>query len=170
MRKLLVMLGLLLVLPLAAHAQGTTIFGGYSYVRLNTGAVGSITPTNINMHGWDASLTESMFKIIGATADFGQTYATISGVKTRQTTYMFGPELHFPARISPFVHALFGIAHVNGGSLSDNAFASAEGGGIDLHAGHFLGLRVIQADYLNTHFRSTRQNDLRLSAGILLRF
>jgi len=164
MRKLSLMLGLLLILPLAAHAQGTTIFGGYSYVRLDT------SPTKLNSHGWNASLTENMFKIIGATADFGQTYVTISGVKTKQTTYMFGPELHFPARISPFVHALFGAARISGGGASNTAFASAEGGGIDLHAGHFLGLRLIQADYLNTHFASTRQNDLRLSAGILLRF
>ncbi|HEV2299211.1 MAG TPA: hypothetical protein VGR72_11920 [Candidatus Acidoferrales bacterium] len=168
MRKLSLLLGLLLVLPLAAHAQGTTIFGGYSYVRLDSSSI--IGTSKVNSHGWDASLTENVFKIIGATADFGQTYATISGVKGHQTTYMFGPELHFPARISPFVHALFGAARFSGLGSAKTAFASAEGGGIDLHAGHFLGLRVIQADYLNTHFASTRQNDLRLSAGILLRF
>lgn len=168
MRKLTLVLGLLLLLPLATHAQGTTIFGGYSFVRLNTN--GPFVPNNTDSHGWNISLTENIFKILGATADFGQTYATISGVSTRQTTYMFGPELHFPARVSPFVHALFGAARVSAGGTSNNAFASAEGGGIDLHAGHFLGLRLIQADYLNTHFASTRQDDFRISAGILLRF
>lgn len=164
MRKLSLLLGLLLLLPLAAHAQSTTIFGGYSYVRLDT------NPTKFNTHGWDASLTENMFKIIGVTAEFGQSYATITGVNTKQTTYLFGPEVHFTARISPFVHALFGAARFSVPGNATNAFASAEGGGIDLHAGHFLGLRLIQADYLNTHFASKRQNDLRLSAGILLRF
>jgi hypothetical protein len=168
MRKLLIMLGLLLALPLAVHAQGSTIFGGYSFVRLNTN--GPFIPNQTDSHGWTAAYTANMFRILGATADFGQTYATIAGVSTKQTTYMFGPELHFPARVSPFVHALFGVARVSAGGSSDNAFASAEGGGIDLHAGHFLGLRLIQADYLNTHFASKRQDDFRLSAGILLRF
>jgi hypothetical protein len=164
MRKLIIVLGLLLMLPVAAHAQGSTIFGGYSYVRLDT------NPTKYNSHGWEASYTANMFKILGVTADFGQSYTTITGVSTKQTTYMFGPELHFPARVSPFVHALFGAARFSAAGSATTDFASAEGGGIDLHAGHFLGLRLIQADYLNTHFGSTHQNDVRLSAGILLRF
>jgi hypothetical protein len=164
MRKLSFLLGLLLLVPLTAQAQGTTIFGGYSYVRLDT------NPTKINAHGWDASFTQNMFKVIGVTAEFGQTYATITGVKTHQTTFLFGPEVHFPTTISPFAHALFGAARVSGGGASNTAFASALGGGLDLHAGHFLGLRLIQADYLYTHFGGVKQNNIRLSAGVLLRF
>jgi hypothetical protein len=164
MRKLSLLLGLLLFLPLAAHAQGTTIFGGYSYVRLDT------NPTKINTHGWNASFTQNMFKVIGVTADFGQTYATISGVKEHQTTFLFGPEVHFPTPVTPFVHALFGAARISASGSSTTSFASALGGGLDLHAGHFFGLRLIQADYLYTHFGGVRQNDVRLSAGVLLRF
>jgi hypothetical protein len=65
-----------------------------------------------------------------------------------------------PAKVSPFVHALFGVAHqaigagtstsngvpVDVFSASDNAFATALGAGIDLHIAPFLSFRAIQLD------------------------
>ena len=164
MRKLSLLIPVLLFLPLAAQAQGTQIFGGYSYVRLDT------APSKTNFNGWNVSLTEKFFKVLGATADFGSTYASPNGVKATQTTYLFGPELSLPARVSPFVHALFGGARYSAAGTSVDSFATAVGAGIDVHAGPLLGFRLIEADYLTTDFSGTRQNDLRMSAGILLRF
>jgi len=82
------------------------------------------------------------------------------------------------------VHALVGVGHqavgsgtsTSGGvpvdilSSSDTAFATAVGGGIDLHIAPFLSFRAIQMDYLVTRFRSGTQNQPRASTGIVLRF
>jgi len=99
-------------------------------------------------------------------------------------TFLFGPELAFPAKVSPFVQALVGAAHqavgagastssgmpVNVFSSSDHAFATALGGGIDLHIAPFLSFRAIQLDYLVTRFHSSTQNQPRVSTGLVLRF
>lgn len=168
MRKLAAVFGLLVITSMAfaqpAQAQSTVIFGGYSYLRLDT------SPGSANFNGWNASLTENMFKVLGFTADFGGTYASPGGVKSSMNTFLFGPQLSLPAPVSPFVHALFGAARFSAAGSSSTSFASAIGGGIDIHPLPLIGVRLIQADYLNTHFAGTRQNDLRLSAGIILRF
>lgn len=166
MRKLATFLALLvtvsLAVPIAAHAQSTEVYGGYSYVRLNPGGA--------NSNGWDASLTEKLFKVVGVTADFGGTYNSSAGVKTSLNTFLFGPQVSLPTPVSPFVHALFGAARVSSSGSSSTSFASAVGGGIDIHPIPLIGLRLIQIDYLNTHFGNTRQDDFRLSAGVVLHF
>ena len=166
MRRLAIFLGFLVIVSLVAvlpaHAQSTEVYGGYSFVRLNPGGT--------NTNGWDAALTEKLFKVVGITADFGGTYTSSSGVKTSMNTFLFGPQVSLPAPVSPFVHALFGAARVSSAGSSSTSFASAVGGGIDIHPIPLIGLRLIQADYLNTHFGNTRQNDFGLSAGIVLHF
>ncbi|HEV2615928.1 MAG TPA: hypothetical protein VGU63_04875 [Candidatus Acidoferrales bacterium] len=166
MRRLAIFLGFLVIVSLVAvlpaHAQSTEVYGGYSFVRLNPGGT--------NTNGWDAALTEKLFKVVGITADFGGTYTSSSGVKTSMNTFLFGPQVSLPAPVSPFVHALFGAARVSSAGSNSTSFASAVGGGIDIHPIPLIGLRLIQADYLNTHFGNTRQNDFRLSAGIVLHF
>ncbi|HVA72503.1 MAG TPA: hypothetical protein VNF02_05275 [Candidatus Limnocylindrales bacterium] len=169
MRKLTAVPALLLFVlfasPLTVHAQSTEIFGGYSYVHFDT------SPGSTNFNGWNASLTENMFKVFGVTGDFGGTYGSPGGVKSSMNTFLFGPQLHLPTPfVTPFVHALFGAARFSAAGTSSTAFASALGGGIDVHPFPIVGLRLIQADYLTTHFGNTHQNDLRLSAGIVLRF
>ncbi|MGH9864961.1 MAG: hypothetical protein ACRD4H_06050, partial [Candidatus Acidiferrales bacterium] len=153
-----------LTLPLVAHAQSTEVFGGYSYLRLDT------SPGSANFNGWNAALTEKLFKVVGVTADFGGTYASPGGVKSSMNTFLFGPQVSLPAPVSPFVHALFGAARFSASGASSTSFASAIGGGIDIHPIPLIGLRLIQVDYLNTHFGNTRQNNFRLSAGIVLHF
>jgi len=44
------------------------------------------------------------------------------------------------------------------------------GGGADLKVSRRVSLRLIQADYLMSRFSSARQDSIRLSAGIVLRF
>ncbi len=70
MRKLVSFFGFLVIaslaLPLSAHAQKAELFGGYSYVRLDT------SPGSENFNGWNASLDVNTFKILGFKADFGE--------------------------------------------------------------------------------------------------
>jgi hypothetical protein len=109
--------------------------------------------------------------------DFGGQYGSLSGGSTHLITYLAGPQFSFPARVSPFVHGLFGGAHesVNANFSiaplgSSNAFAFAIGGGIDLKAERFVSLRLIQIDYVYTHLYGRSQSAPRVSAGFVFHF
>jgi hypothetical protein len=85
-------------------------------------------------------------------------------------TFLFGPQVSFPARASPFAHVLFGGAHVSTTGTSDTSFAMAIGAGIDARIAGPLYWRVIQGDYLPTWFGNTREDNVRLSTGIVIHF
>lgn len=163
MRKLCLLLGLLAFLPHTARAQGEAYLG-YSYLRVQA------SPSNLNLNGWNASANFKVLPILGFVADFGGNYGTPSGVSTNFHTYLFGPQVNFPGPVSPFAHALFGITHTNIGNTRDNAFTTGIGGGIDIRASRHVKFRLIQGDYIATHFGGSTQNDARLSAGLVFRF
>jgi len=106
-------------------------------------------------------------------------------------TYMFGPRLSFRHdRFTPFVQALFGGVHASAVTLngcsgigctplpSENSFAMTAGGVLDITLTRHVALRLLQAEYLMTRFmdptssagQKVRQDDMRLSAGIVFRF
>jgi hypothetical protein len=167
MRRIAYVLGLLTLLYLPAKAQtiNAEVFGGYSYLRLDTGG-----GTHSNFNGWNASLNVKPSKWAGIVGDFGGQYASPFGPTTSFYTYLFGPQLSLPAPVSPFVHALFGGARIGTSGISTNAFATAVGGGVDVKAAPFLSYRLIQAEYLLTRFGDTSQHNARISTGIVLRF
>lgn len=141
--------------------------------------------THPNLNGYEFSATYKLLPWIGVTGDFSGHYGTVTGSSRGHVqTFLFGPEVSLHRKVSPFVHALFGGAHESIGSgitpvtgfsanvvpMSGNAFASAIGGGIDLHVAPFLSVRPIQVDYLLTRFNSGTQNQPRVSAGLVVRF
>ena len=166
MRKLALLLGAisLFLLPMAAHAQGFDAYGGYSYFRLDS------SPNTSNLNGYDLSFTDNFFKVFGVTGDLGGDYGKINGVSSTLHTFLAGPEVRFPSTISPFARIMIGGAHVSGGGSSDTSFATAIGGGVDIHEGHFLSFRPLQIDYVRTNFGGTAQNNLRYSVGVDFRF
>ncbi len=106
-------------------------------------------------------------------------------------TYLAGPRLSFfkNDRLTPFVQALFGGIHASDVTLSscpagssctllpvENKFAMTAGGGLDVRVHRHFAIRIVQAEYLMTRFedfdtgKSVRQDDMRLSSGIVLRF
>ncbi|HKF52503.1 MAG TPA: hypothetical protein VKB26_09340 [Candidatus Acidoferrales bacterium] len=172
-----------------AHAQ-VEIFGGYSYLRPTVNVQSSIavtcpigppcvpgtSQTHPNLNGWEAAGTFNAFKLLGVTADFSGNYGTVQGSPLHVNTYLFGPQLHFPGPISPFIHALVGGAHETLGASgltsasAENTFATALGGGIDIKTVPFVSLRLIQIDDLVTRFGSATQHQPRASAGIVIHF
>jgi opacity protein-like surface antigen len=44
------------------------------------------------------------------------------------------------------------------------------GGGADYRVNEHIAVRVIQVEYLYTHFGGARQNNARIEAGIVFRF
>lgn len=167
LRKLSLMLGLFFVISLSAHAQGISdkveLFGGYSYLHLDSAPTG-------NLNGWELSGQYKFTDWLGGVADFSGDYGTIGGVSTHFHTFLFGPQVSWPARVSPFAHVLIGGAHIGVPGGSDTAFATAIGGGIDTKLNDRFSWRIIQGDYLMTRFGSTTQNNVRVSTGIVFRF
>jgi hypothetical protein len=49
------------------------------------------------------------------------------------------------------------------------SFAMALGGGVDLRVGKRIDLRLIQFDYTPTFFGSGRQNNFRISTGVVFK-
>ncbi len=180
MRKISVLLAIVVVFTLGAFAQDQSkaeVFGGYQYTSVDDNINGS---GHVGLNGWNAALTGYVTEHLGITADISGAYGTpnVAGfdVKTKDYFYLFGPTVRTAAgdKASVFVHALFGGAHasgeVSGISATDNAFAMALGGGLDVKASKNVSLRVGQFDYLYSHFSGEKQNNFRYSAGVVFHF
>jgi Outer membrane protein beta-barrel domain len=163
----------LLFLPLSAMAQQTPVvevFGGYSHL------VANVSASSFNLNGVDASVTENLNRWFGGKLEYNAQFGTEAGNKVNTETLMYGPVFSYRKnpKFVPFGEALAGA--VRGGpeylDVSERVFhfAAAVGGGLDVTLTDRVALRVIQADYLLTRFSGTRQDNFRLSAGILLRF
>jgi opacity protein-like surface antigen len=183
----------------AANAQVPTsgnVFFGYSYENAGSTSFDQSNLGRPNLNGWEASLEGKVFHGLGMVADFGERYGAQSyqtslppngatgtiNVDGRGFTVLFGPRVSVPVgKFRPFAEALFGAAHVkttltssqvivnNFMQPSDTSFATALGGGLDYKIIRLIALRV-QGDYIQTWFFGTTQNNVRLSAGIVLRF
>jgi len=148
------------------------VFGGYSYMRLDSPSFGFANYSNLN--GWNIQGTVNITLKLSATIDFSGHY----GSQLRDFTYMIGPQYTWRRdRSKFFVHGLFGKAQnrvdITVGSSSGfqgvgRAFAA--GGGYDWDYNPRLSFRVVQADYINGNAFGTTQNDIRISTGVIFRF
>jgi hypothetical protein len=164
LRKLSLIAGLVLLFSFSAHAQDKVeFFGGYSYLRVDNSP-------SANLNGWELAGQYKFADWLGGVADFDGHYGSPDGVSSSVHTFLFGPQVSWPARVSPFAHVLIGGAHVSGGGFSDTSFATAIGAGIDTRLVPGIYWRVIEGDYLVTRFFDHTQNNARISTGIVFRF
>ena len=196
MRKILGFSWLVLTSFLAA-AQDTPrfeVFGGYSYANASR-TFGVDRPS---LNGWNASFAGNANRWFGVVGDFSGYYGSTSisiatplfcislpcpaptvSFDTKVHTFLLGPQVSFRAgRFTPFAHALFGLGHTSVhidspfstvGTISNNAFAMALGGGVDINMTSRLAWRV-QPDYLQTDFLHTTQKNFRISTGLVFKF
>ena len=163
-RKLSILLVLIFMISLTGQAQDAVeIFGGYSYERF-----GSSPGSNLN--GVEISGKYKFANWLGAVGDFDTHFGSPFHIDNRTLDFLVGPQVSFPARISPFVHALIGIGHIRTSGVTDTSLATAIGGGIDLRVAPFFSWRVIQADDVVTRFFNGKQNSARISTGLVFRF
>ena len=171
---------------------------GYAYERANNsadsfdknclatinGATVDFVSEKRNYNGFEAEFNQNVTRHIGIVTSFSGTYGS-SGYLDRRSGRRFdanvqrydllaGPRYNWrPNGVTPFVHALFGISHVRADfddrTRSDTAFAMAFGGGLDVHAGEHVDVRVVQVDYLPTFFNGSRQDNIRASAGVKIK-
>lgn len=160
LRKLLPLFGLLFLVSSSTQAQDKIeLFGGYSYMRFHNSP-------SANLNGWEISGQYKFTDWLGGVADLDGHYGSSSTY-----TYLFGPQISFPSRVSPFAHLLIGGGHVSQAGVGSSSFSMAIGGGIDVGLFHDqFYWRAIQTDYLMTQFGGRAQNNFRTSTGIVIRF
>ncbi len=176
-------------------------FLGYSFWR----AVPTSPSNRMGyLHGGSTSIAYNLNKYVGLVADFGgydDSRVTLFTPTTSETfdsggsayTYLFGPRFSYRhGRVTPFAQALFGGTHASSVTISgctgtpgctplgsENAFATAIGAGFDIRITHHVALRLIQGDFLLTHYRNLLsadgtdrgwQKNVRLSTGVVFRF
>jgi hypothetical protein len=179
-----------LLLPLlfaafaSAQVPSGNAFFGYSYYNTD------LTSGNrISTNGWEASVEGKIIPFLGIVADFDSHYGSqyfpvdcapacsgfpILPLKAGfvEHNYLFGPRVSVSlGKVRPFAEALIGAAHVNvnRGIGSDTSFATAVGGGLDYKLIPLVAWRL-QGDYVHTSLFTTKQNNVRISTGIVVRF
>jgi len=152
------------------------------------GATVSFNDQRQNYNGFSAEFNQNITRHVGIVTSFSGTYNNNGYVDTKtgrafgataqRYDLMIGPRYNWRlSGVTPFAHAMAGVTHMRvnfDDTLSpqrraDTAFAMAFGGGLDVHAGEHLDVRVIQVDYLPTFFNSERQDNLRIGAGIKIK-
>jgi hypothetical protein len=169
LRKLTLLAGLILVFSFGARAQDqdkVEVFGGYSYMHVGDNP-------SLNTNGWELSGQYKFSDWLGGVADFDGHYGTSRGSSWSTHNFLFGPQISWPARVSPFAHLLIGGAHSNWGGATSTSFAMALGAGIDsrIYEGSpSVDWRIIQMDYIPTYFFGHTQNNVRITTGLVFRF
>jgi opacity protein-like surface antigen len=137
-------------------------------------------------NGGSGYLEYNLNRLVGLVGDFGGYANTRRGINDKALTYLFGPRFNWRhSRLNPYVQFLFGGAYAWSGpgnnSNTQNAFATAAGGGLDYTLTNRIAIKPIQVEYVMTQFDSAQlggptrgfgghQNDIRYSAGVVFRF
>jgi len=157
------------------------VFFGYSYYHTSLSPIDSA-----NSNGWEGSLEGKVLPWVGVLVDLSGHYGSQNfpvecpvsipncgpvNANVSVHNVLFGPRVSVSVgKFRPFAEAMFGVGHVNANSVgTDTSFATALGGGLDYRLIRPIAWRF-QGDYVQTRFFGTRQNNLRLSTGIVLRF
>jgi peptidoglycan-associated lipoprotein len=162
-------------LPAAAqHTPLVEVSGNYTYVRANAppGGCGCFS-----MNGGGASAAFNVTSYLGIVGDFtGVTNSNVNGSQSGLTlmSYTFGPRLSWRnhTRWTPFAQTLFGGVYGSAAQGGSSTYAMNVGGGMDVNVSSRWSVRLIDADYYYTNFPNgvnSRQNNLRLGAGIVFR-
>jgi len=153
---------------------------GYTYVNFNPGGPFA----SFNNHGGSGSFAYNASRYLGLVAEFaGYNFErNLIGTNFRGSwnTWLFGPRLNLRRfdYFVPFAEFLVGGSHADRqltGNNSQNAFALAAGGGVDVVFSKHVAWRFAQIDYLMTNFSgvtlggNARQDNLRLGTGIVIR-
>jgi hypothetical protein len=186
-------LGTLLSLGVVASAQENTptpkfeVGANYTYTRVNPGG----TLGSYNANGGSAYVEYNLNKVVGLVADLGATrVGDVNGIQLQNTSfdYLFGPRFNWrrSGRFTPYVQTLFGGERYSNAfnpnatnpslGTSQNHFAAAFGGGLDVRVTDHIAFKPIQIEYLTaqvpagTSNQNFAQNNLRYSAGVVFRF
>jgi hypothetical protein len=190
--KKTILFGTLLAVSVGAYAQesGETpkweIGANYTYTRVNPG--GALN--SYNSSGGSGYVEYNFNKVFGLVADLGgSNVGSVNGVSLNNTTfdYLFGPRFNLRrSRFTYYVQTLVGGERFSNGfnpgsaanpvtNASQNGFAAAIGGGVDIAITSHIAVKPIQVEYLMAQISPAGgsvnyvQNNLRYSAGVVFR-
>jgi hypothetical protein len=188
MKTCKLVLGALLLSALAASAQEVAVpkveVGlNYSWLHVNSANFDFQRTGN----GGSGYVEYNVTRVFGLVADFGGYANTRTGINDKALTYLFGPRFNLrrSERWTPYMQFLFGGAHAWSGPTdrqqTQDAFATAAGGGLDVNLNKHISIKPIQIEYVMTQFDSARlggstsgfgshQNDIRYSGGVVFKF
>ncbi|HUA83890.1 MAG TPA: outer membrane beta-barrel protein [Bryobacteraceae bacterium] len=165
--------------PVASAQETTTpkyeVGVNYSWLHVNSANYDYQRTGN----GGSGYFEYNINRIVGVVGDFGGYANTRTGINDRLMTYMFGPRFNWrTGRLTPYAQFLFGGAYVWSGpgyTTTQNAFATAAGGGLDYRFTDHVSLKPIQVEYVMTQINAangfgSHQNDVRYSAGVSFQF
>lgn len=195
MRKMLPMIFLIACCSSFSLGQTTgdpknEFFAGYSYHSADINTL-TIDPHRTGQNGINLAYKRNLNRHVGlkldTSAHFKRSSQPISGglFTSRRDQYYFlgGVEFKAPSnsRVTPFAQALVGASLFRGFTTSTSpagnvftfddatSFAMALGGGLDVRVNDRIAIRIIQADYAPTFFGSGRQDNIRLSFGVIFK-
>ena len=165
-------------------------FAGYSYHSADINTL-TIDPHRTSQNGVNLAYKRNLNKHVGlkldTSAHFKRDSAQLNGGRftSQRDQYYFlgGVEFKAPSnsRVTPFAQALVGASLFRGFTTNTSpagnvftfddatSFAMALGGGLDVRANDRIAIRIIQADYAPTFFGSGRQDNIRLSFGVIFK-
>lgn len=175
----------------AAHRPGVSdVQVAFTYDTQLANQVPSPGVNQFLPQGGSARISGTYYRGLGVVADITGTHASptnTNGVGLTLITATFGPSYTwtFPPRVgSKRSWSLFGeglVGEANGidsvfpastGAMTEaNSLALQIGGGADLRLSNWIGVRLLQADWLRTYLPNGTtgvQNSLQLGAGIVL--
>ncbi len=186
-RRIAVVIVMVLISVCAvAQEQNYEVFGGYSLLRSSGGT----------SSGWDSEFSykpSEQVSVVGSIGGYYHTeeqsfaipgFPTISSkAKISNYLFLFGPRFYLTtsdqSKWTPFGHILLGGAHITSkveitglptASGSANGFSMALGGGLDYKLDETFSIRPAMLEYVLVRVSGNTSNNLRYSAGIVLRF
>jgi opacity protein-like surface antigen len=164
LRRIFVLIGLVFLASVSIQAQDKVeVFGGYSYQRVGNNP-------SFNQNGWELAGQYKLADFIGIVGDFDGHYGSVGGAGTAIHAFLFGPQVSFPSRVSPFAQFLIGGAHAHVDGATDTSFAWTLGFGLDYRIAPAIYWRVIQGGWEPTYLFGHTQNNARISTGIVIHF
>jgi opacity protein-like surface antigen len=197
MKRIAVVLAVLALatVAFAQDASKAEVFGGYQFLSLDGKASLNASGGRDSLHGFNADVAFKAHKNVSLVGDFGFSFKSTSfdtgteilDVKTRMYPILFGPRFTAPSgKWTPFAEALIGISHgsfgASGVTMSENDFAMALGGGLDVKVANKVSVRLGKFDYLFVKgagkmfdvigIGTMRENlnNLRFSTGLVFQF
>ena len=157
------MCGVLVPVRAQVLADKIDLSGGYAFMHFKS------LPA-VNLNGFDVSGEYKLRDWLGGVADLGGEFGNVGGVSSHVYTYLFGPQISWPRRISPFAHVLFGAGYFSGGGYTNRSLGLGYGVGVDWKVKTRWSWRVLEADLIQTKLGGVEEHSTRISTGFVYHF
>ena len=172
MRRIAIVVAFVFAGVASAAAQETPtveVFAGGMYVKGDAGGKG------VSLRGWNLSVAENVNHWFGGAIDVSGAYGSPAGIREFEHSIVGGPVFsHRKGSLTPFAHAMIGAIRNSrgylGASVGATRFTAIFGGGLDYKIRDHIAIRIFQADYQVTPYFNQRQDNYRVSAGVVLRW